>query len=107
MSRKKQPLTMKELAAEAARPPPCPLCARDDVALSDHHLVPKSRGGKVTKAICVDCHKAIHAVFDNRELETTYNTVEALLSHPELARVIAFIASQRGRVRTRPHARRR
>jgi 5-methylcytosine-specific restriction endonuclease McrA len=105
--KKSEPLTIKELTAQAAAPPPCPLCGRERIALSDHHLVPKSRGGKVTKAICVDCHKAIHATFDNKELETTYNSVEALLAHPELAKVIAFIASQRGRVRTRPHRRRR
>ena len=44
---------------------------------SDHHLVPKSRGGKATLAICRDCHRAVHAVFTNKELEQKYHTVES------------------------------
>lgn len=42
-------------------PDPCPLCTRPNYFPSDHHLVPKSRGGKVTKTICSDCHRMIHA----------------------------------------------
>jgi 5-methylcytosine-specific restriction enzyme A len=73
---------------------PCPLCLRPNLRPSDHHLVPKSRGGKVTLAICGDCHRAIHAVFSNKELATTYHTVDALLAQETLARMVAFIARQ-------------
>ncbi len=77
----------------------CPLCRRPNYHPTDHHLVPKSRGGKETETLCRDCHKAIHATFSNKELETTYNTVEALMAHEEFARMVRFIAKQDGRVK--------
>ncbi|MBS2017922.1 MAG: HNH endonuclease [Deltaproteobacteria bacterium] len=101
---KSGPLTMADLKAKKADP--CPLCERPNDDPTDHHLVPKSRGGKVTETICRDCHKAIHAVFSNKELETTYNTVDALMAHEELAKMIRFIAKQQGRVRVRTAKRR-
>lgn len=39
--------------------------------------------------------------FTNKELETTYNTVDSLMAHEELAKMIRFIAKQKGRVRVR------
>lgn len=92
---------MKDLKAAASEPAACPLCGRPNRSPSDHHLVPKSRGGRVTETICRDCHTAIHATLSNKELEREYASVDALLAHPELARIIGFIARQDGRVRTR------
>lgn len=96
-----QPLTMKELKQEAAKPPACPLCGRPNRSPSDHHLVPRTRGGKVTETICRDCHSAIHATFSNKQLEREYATVDALLAHEAFAKIIRFIAKQDGKVRTR------
>jgi hypothetical protein len=81
----------------------CPLCERPNYHPSDHHLVPKSRGGKVTATLCRDCHQAIHATFTNKELEASYNTPEALLAHDALRAMIGFIARQDpgGKVRVR------
>jgi hypothetical protein len=83
---------------------PCPLCERPNFHPSDHHLVPKSRGGKLTATLCRDCHRAIHATFSNKELERDYHPREALLAHEGLRRMIAFIAKQDpgGKVRVRP-----
>ena len=78
---------------------PCPLCGRDNYHPTDHHMVPKSRGGRVTETLCRDCHRAIHATFSNKELETTYNTVESLMAHEAFARQIRFIGKQDGRVK--------
>lgn len=88
---------------QPAPPDPCPLCERPNYHPSDHHMVPRSRGGRSTTTICRDCHAAIHAVLTNKELEQAYSTPEALLSHAELSKVIAFIGKQDpgGRVRTR------
>jgi hypothetical protein len=88
---------------------PCPLCNRPNHYPSDHHLVPKSRGGRVTATICRDCHKAIHATFTNKELEKSYHTPEALLAHEGLKRMIDFIAKQDpgGKVRMPPAKERR
>jgi hypothetical protein len=83
---------------------PCPLCERQNFHPSDHHLVPKSRGGKITAKLCRDCHRAIHATFTNKELERTYHTREALLEHEGFRRMVAFIARQDpgGKVRMAP-----
>jgi 5-methylcytosine-specific restriction endonuclease McrA len=83
----------------------CPLCERPNYHPTDHHIVPKSRGGKVTETICRDCHRSIHAFFTNRELETTYSTVEALLGHPDFAKTVAYIAKQDGRVKIKKRRR--
>lgn len=93
--------TMKELKERAAAPPPCPLCRRPNRTPSDHHLVPRSRGGRQTETLCQDCHTAIHATFTNRELEERYSSVETLLAHEGFASIVRFIARQDGRVRTR------
>lgn len=89
-------------------PAACPLCQRPNYHPSDHHFVPRSRGGRVTRTICRDCHSAIHAVFTNKELAETYSTADALLGHEAFRRMVAFIARQDpgGRIRTsRPRGR--
>lgn len=79
-------------------PDACPLCERPNYHPTDHHLVPKCRGGRVTATICRDCHKAIHATFSNKELEREFNSVDTLMAHERFARMIRFIAKQDGRV---------
>jgi len=72
----------------------CPLCNREVPEVSDHHLKPRSRGGKDTLPICLDCHKSIHAFFTNKELDETYHTVEALLGHEKFAKHIKWLSKQ-------------
>lgn len=62
----------------------------------DHHLVPKSRGGKGEHKIdtCRDCHKAAHVLFSNKELEQKYNTPKKLMSNQKFRAMVAFIAKQ-------------
>ena len=81
----------------------CPICQRPNHRPSDHHMVPRSRGGKATETICCDCHRAIHACFTNKELEETFHTVEALLTNETFSKMINFIAKQDpgGRVSTK------
>ena len=90
---------MTEIRCTEADPVlPCPTCNRPNYHPTDHHLVPRSRGGKTTETLCRDCHKAIHALFSNKELEKTYNSVDALMAHEGFAKMIRFIAKQDGRV---------
>lgn len=74
----------------------CPLCQRVVPKVSDHHLIPKSRGGtsEDTIPICLDCHNSIHKFFTNKELEKQYNSVEALLSHEQFNKHIKWLAKQ-------------
>lgn len=72
----------------------CPLCVREVVNsnfLSDHHLVPRSRGGHNTETICTDCHRQIHAMYSNKQLEEELNSVEALLSDPMFVKFAKWI----------------
>jgi 5-methylcytosine-specific restriction endonuclease McrA len=76
--------------------PDCPLCERDvpEQNVSDHHLVPKSRGGKETLTICVDCHRQLHALFTNKQLADEYNTVEAIMADERFAKFAKWIAKR-------------
>ncbi len=76
--------------------PICPLCGRpipQDAPQSQHHLVPRARGGKGGAVVLLHhiCHKEIHAALDETTLARDYNTIEALRGHPGLARFIAWV----------------
>lgn len=70
------------------------MCGRKLVAgrsVNRHHLVPRSRDGRVTVALHRICHAAIHAALTEKELERQYNTIERLRDHPQLQRFIAWV----------------
>lgn len=73
--------------------PVCPLCDRPvPVSQADeHHLIPKSRGGVETVTLHRICHRQVHALFTEVELERQYATVDRLRSHPELARFLTWV----------------
>ncbi|WP_082366891.1 HNH endonuclease [Ensifer adhaerens] len=74
----------------------CPLCGRlipEDQA-DEHHLVPKSRGGRETQTLHRICHRQIHALFSEAELETVYPTVEALLEEPAIHKFVAWVSKK-------------
>ena len=62
--------------------------------MSDHHVIPRSRGGKQKELICHACHKKIHATFDNRELEQEFNSVDMLISHPDIRKFVRWMRKQ-------------
>lgn len=86
----------------------CELCGRPEVALTRHHLVPRTRHSNkrnqrdfdradVTSRIaclCRPCHKMVHAVFTEKQLEREYNTLALLRAHPEIQKFVAWIASK-------------
>lgn len=47
--------------------------------------------------MCRQCHSAIHAFADERELGERYNTVDALLGVEQLARHARYLSKQRAR----------
>lgn len=62
--------------------PLCPLCARPIPAseADEHHMVPRSQGGKATRTLHWVCHRYLHATFTEKELAQHYATPEALLA---------------------------
>lgn len=83
-----------------AQPAYCPLCSRPLVpgrSVDEHHLIPKSQGGKAldnTARIHRICHRKIHATFSERELAKDFNTFVALRVHPEIATFIDWLANK-------------
>lgn len=76
-------------------PGPCPLCGRPMVpgpSVNEHHLVPRTYGGRETVTMHRICHAKIHTVLTEAELRDSYNTVESLRGHPDIAAFIRWVA---------------
>lgn len=87
----------------------CPIClhAYPTGELTKHHLVPKSRKGRVTRLLCRNCHRQVHALFTEKELERYYGTLEELLAANALQPWIAWIRKRKPAGRLRTHNSRR
>ena len=94
-----------EILAEKNPSPPCELYGRDEIELTQHHLIPKSRHDKArTKRefsrdemkneiamLCHACHAQVHEVFSNQELSSYYHTVERLAEHTDMQKFINWV----------------
>ena len=71
----------------------CPLCDRavPKSQRDEHHLIPKSHGGRQTAVLHRICHRQIHAIFTETELARQYNTVEQLKLQPSVAVFIEWV----------------
>lgn len=75
----------------------CPLCHRPlepGPSVDEHHLVPRSEGGKIKAVIHRICHRKIHATFSERELTQGFSTWQALQAHPEIAAFVKWVANK-------------
>ena len=74
----------------------CPLCDRviPNSQRDAHHLVPKSKGCRHTEYLHRICHRQIHALFTETELAKQFNSVEALLAHPDIQRFVAWVKTK-------------
>lgn len=93
---------------EAAGAGTCELCAREVARLTKHHLIPLARhrnrrtqrtfGREEVREriamLCRPCHKQVHALLDEKALERSYNTVDALRAHEGVARFVAWVADR-------------
>lgn len=89
-------------------PDACELCRRSGLRLTKHHLIPRTRHkNKQNKRLftrrevkeriamlCIACHKHVHTLLTEKELEREFNTIVALLAHPGIARFVAWIESK-------------
>ena len=83
------------LVARAAAEPTCALCGRAlGARVEQHHLVPKSEGGRETAPVHPICHRTIHALIPNAELARSFADVEALRARPDMARFLRWIADK-------------
>lgn len=74
----------------------CPLCERKipPSQRDAHHLVPKSKGGRHTEYLHRICHRQIHALLTETELARQFNSVDALLTHPDVALFVAWLKTK-------------
>jgi len=89
----------------------CPICRHKYAPseLTKHHLVPKSRKGKITVPLCRPCHQQIHALYTEKELEEHFGTLESLLSAELLQPWIRWIRKRKptARIKTKTSKRKR
>ncbi|ASG21005.1 hypothetical protein FBZ91_117104 [Nitrospirillum viridazoti] len=96
--------------APDSQPGLCALCDRPLVpgpSVEQHHLVPRSQGGRVTVPLHRVCHRKIHAELSGRDLAGAYATVDALRAHPAIAAFIRWVANKPPEFVTRTEPRRR
>lgn len=75
-------------------PGPCPLCGRPLIAgpsVDEHHLTPRSQGGKEKFLVHKICHQKIHRTFSEKELAHHYASWESLAGHPEINTFIDWV----------------
>lgn len=74
----------------------CPLCERKipPSQRDAHHLVPKSKGGRHTEYLHRICHRQIHALLTETELARQFDSVDALLTHPDVALFVAWVKTK-------------
>lgn len=85
----------EDVASDNVEPEPvfCPLCERviPEDQRDNHHLVPKSKGGKITVCLHKVCHDQIHATFTDAQLAKKFSTIEAILEDPAVQKFVAWI----------------
>jgi hypothetical protein len=89
---------LTEAAARLARESAeisCGLCGRLlGRHIEWHHVVPKSEGGTQTVPVHPICHRTIHAFVANRELATSYPTMNDLCERDDVRRYLRWIADK-------------
>jgi len=75
----------------------CKLCGRElgTVNVDKHHLMPKTFKGKSDEAnlhlMHKVCHRKLHSIFTEREMQHYYHTFERLLEHEEVQKFVKWI----------------
>ncbi len=91
--RKKQIIDEQLAFSNQAEPVICPICSREipPEQRDAHHLIPRSKGGKVTEYLHRICHRQIHALFTETELAAKLNTAESIREHPQMQTFIQWV----------------
>lgn len=97
MARTRNQAESKDRPRHGEETPVCELCLRESVRFTEHHLVPRSRGGKFgPKArLCPTCHRQLHAMFSEKTLAGELNSVERLRADPEFAGYLKWASRQK------------
>lgn len=83
----------------------CELCGRRVARLARHHLIPRARHAHQRERdasqrrerreriawLCAACHKQLHVLFSEKELERHFDSVAKLRAHPEVQRFVRWV----------------
>ena len=74
----------------------CEICNRQITSESyadEHHLIPKSEGGKYSEKIRIHriCHDKIHSIWKEHELAGYYYTIERIQTNIEMQKFIKWL----------------
>lgn len=74
----------------------CKICDREITDKSywdEHHLIPKSKGGKYSEKVKLHriCHEKIHSVWTEAELANTFNNVDSILSNQLMESFVKWV----------------
>jgi len=77
----------------------CPICGRDMIEgkfVNQHHLIPKCKEGRYTDKITIHsiCHNKIHSIWKESELANYYNTVERIMTNPDMKTFVKWVAKK-------------
>ncbi|WP_119393587.1 hypothetical protein [Salinibius halmophilus] len=90
------------------KPDACELCQRTGVALTRHHLIPRSLHSKKwvrkmfdrnerissTAWLCRPCHNHIHAEISEKDMARHYHSIERLRSVDRIAEFAHWLSSK-------------
>ena len=75
----------------------CPICKREMIkgkSIDDHHLIPRTFKGKEKISLHKICHRKLHTVFTEREMQHYYHTIERLLEHEEIIKFVKWVKNK-------------
>jgi len=75
----------------------CPICNREMIAgksIDEHHLIPKAFKGTEKVLLHKICHRKLHTVFTEREMQHHYHTIERLLENEEIQKFVKWIKNK-------------
>lgn len=60
-------------------------------SIDEHHLVPKTFGGKDKEPLHKICHRKMHSVFTEREMANYFHTWDRLLESEEIQKFVRWV----------------
>ena len=71
----------------------CEICGRElgTKLISEHHLIPKTHGGKQKILLHNICHQKIHSVYTEKQLQKYFHTPSRILESEEIQKFVKWI----------------
>lgn len=71
----------------------CEFCGMTDF-IRKHHVIPRSKGGRIVVKSCEVCESFIHKTWDHGQLRDVYNSVESILKTEKFQKFLKWRLKQ-------------